>query len=78
MAHAGAFLLNELHSLTRYRGSVPYFFILVFFILFLLAMLAGAAVLFFIRFRWAALYVLGAALGSGPGFVGPMLCSSMD
>ena len=33
-------------------------------------MLAGAAALFFIRFRRAALYMLGAALGSVPGFVG--------
>ena len=33
-------------------------------------MLAGAAVLFFIRFRRAAPYVLSATLGSGPGLVG--------
>ncbi|GAB3317428.1 hypothetical protein ACFQT0_24365 [Hymenobacter humi] len=49
---------------------MPYFFILVFFLLFLLSMLAAAGVLFFTRFRRAAPYVLGAALGSVPGFVG--------
>jgi len=49
---------------------VPYFFILPLFATFLLAPLAGAGLLFFTRFKKAASYVLGAAIGSLLGFIG--------
>jgi hypothetical protein len=49
---------------------VPYFFILPLFAAFLLALLTGAGILFFTRFRKAAPYVLGTAIGSLLGFIG--------
>jgi hypothetical protein len=49
---------------------VPYFFILPLYVAAFLGLLALTAWLHFTRFKNAAPYVLGATLGSVPGFVG--------
>ncbi len=49
---------------------MPYFFVLLLYAAAVLGLLVLAGLLYFTRFKSAAPYLLGAALGSVPGFVG--------